>query len=306
MGGSVMHQLLKQLEQVQLLATGSKWRRLLAHPFRYVWSIGFKKLIYPFTKKGIIIKTAAFFGGDMYVVLPAGADIYLTGSKSHDSEIRLAKWLIRQLKPGDVFIDVGAHFGYFSLLAAALIKSEGRVFSFEASKSTFSLLKKNTQYADNITCLNNAVSDKNELLVFHEFPVLYSEYNSLNIDQFKNEKWFFKYRPRKIEIEAIILDDFIEKNNIQPSVIKIDVEGAEYQVISGLKKLMATPEKTPIVMEYLHPDRKNESHRQAVDLMRKNGYHTYLINADGELYPVDDLDDYLLKNGMESDNVLMC
>ncbi|NUQ22341.1 MAG: FkbM family methyltransferase [Saprospiraceae bacterium] len=299
-----MKKTLDQLHQVEQLATASKLRRLLARPFRYVFSIGFKKIIYPFTKKGIIRKTRTFFNSEMYVVLPAGTDIYLTGGKSHDSEIRLARFLINYLKAGDTFVDVGAHFGYFSLLAAFLTRSNGLVFSFEASKSTFLLLNKNTQNEANITCLNNAVSDKKETLKFYEFPVLYSEYNSVDISQFEGEKWIVKYKPQEIQVEAIRLDDFIIEKNLQPNIIKIDVEGAELKVILGMKKLLEASDELFIVMEYLHPDRKNTAHRQAAEIMKNVGYHAYLIENAGGLIPIDDIDGYLQKNELESENVV--
>lgn len=299
-----MQQLLEQLLQLEQLAAGSKWRRLLARPFRYVFSIGFKKIIYPITKKGIIRKTRTFFNSEMYVVLPAGTDIYLTGGKSHDSEIRLAKFLITHLKTGDTFIDVGAHFGYFSLLAAFLTGNKGRVFSFEASKSTFLLLNKNTQNRANMTCLNNAVSDKKEIVKFYEFPVLYSEYNSVDVSQFEGEKWIAKYKPQEIQVESIKLDDFIIENNIHPKIIKIDVEGAELMVVLGIKKLLETNHELFVVMEYLHPDRKNKAHREAAAIMRNAGYHTCLIENAGGLIPIDDIDGYLQKNELESENVV--
>lgn len=77
----------------------------------------------------------------MNIALPASTDIYLTGGKSHDSEIRLAKFLIKNLNQGDNFVDIGAHYGYFTLLGAHLVGKGGRVF-FEPGKSTYSLLEK--------------------------------------------------------------------------------------------------------------------------------------------------------------------
>ncbi|MBK8703300.1 MAG: FkbM family methyltransferase [Saprospiraceae bacterium] len=289
---------------MEQLAAASKLRRLLARPFRYIFSIGFKKIIYPFTKKGIILKTRTFFNSEMYVVLPAGTDIYLTGGKSHDSEIRLAKFLINHLKIGDTFVDVGAHFGYFSLLSAFLTGSNGRVFSFEASKSTFLLLNKNTQDKANIACMNNAVSDKKEIVKFYEFPVLYSEYNSVDISQFEGEKWLVKYKPQEIQVEAIKLEDFIIDNDLHPKIIKIDVEGAELKVVLGMKRLLEVSDGLFIVMEYLHPDRKNAAHRQAAEIMKNAGYNAYLIEKNGGLIPADNIDDYLQKNELESENIV--
>ena len=66
------------------------------------------------------------------------------------------------------------------------------------------------------------MSDSNEKLKFYEFPNLYSEYNSLDIEQFKNEKWFAEYKPKEVNIESIMLDDFLMDKDLNPKIIKID------------------------------------------------------------------------------------
>ena len=136
--------LLENLSRVTKLATASKWTRLLAHPLKYAHAILHRKLIYATNKKSKEVKTSTFFGKEMTLLLPASTDIYLTGGKSHSSEIRLAKFLINNLVAEDCFIDVGAHYGYFTLLAATLVKDKGQVLAFEASKNTFAILHKNT------------------------------------------------------------------------------------------------------------------------------------------------------------------
>jgi len=293
----------KGLTAVTQLARASKVHRLLAHPFRYTYAILFKELVYPRTKKGVLKEADTFFGNTMQVTLPAGTDIFLTGGKSHDSEIRLAQFLIQQLKDGDVFIDIGAHFGYFTLLAANLVAERGKVCSFEASQTTFEVLKENTNSSKNVSIYNQAISNKTEVLSFFEFPVLYSEYNSMDVDQFKNESWYRKYPPKEIQINATTIDQFLSKNKMEPTLIKIDVEGAEYKAIQGLTKTLE--DLAPIViMEYLEPSRSNDAHQKAAALFQQLNYKAHLINASGGLDLCTDIDQYLVDNKMESDNVV--
>src|SRR5690606_12974270 len=120
--------MLQRLKQVEKLANTSKAGRLLHDPFRYVNTLAFTKFIYPRTHKGVLKKARTFFGNDMQVLLPAATDIYLTGGKTHSSEIRLARFMINRLKPGDVYVDIGAHFGFFTLLASALVGDKGKVY----------------------------------------------------------------------------------------------------------------------------------------------------------------------------------
>ena len=72
--------------------------------------------------------------------------------------------MIELLNPGDVFIDIGALIGYFSRLASKIVGEKGKVYSFEPTHSTYSLLQSNTKHAENIQTINKAVfSIKKEL-----------------------------------------------------------------------------------------------------------------------------------------------
>lgn len=292
------------LQRVEQLALGSKITRLTAQPLKYLLGMAFMKIIYPITKKGIMVKTRTFFGADLQLVLPSGMDIFLTGGKSHVSEIRLAKFIINTLKEGEQFIDVGAHLGYFSTLAAHLVGAKGNVLAFEASKNTFALLRKNLQGLPQASCLNQAVSDENGVLSFYEFPILYSEYNTMEIKQFEQENWFIKNKPSKADVTTITLDEFIIQHHLQPNLIKIDVEGAEYRVLMGMKNFLKNNFKCPIVMEYLNVERHNTAHQDAANLLRALGYASFIIDPEGKLLATPDVTRYLLDNNLESDNIV--
>ena len=293
---------LSKIETVEKIASASKFKRMLVNPFRYLSAIFFRRVTYFFTKKEKEVTTSTFFGTDIHIFLPSSTDIYLTGGKSHETEIRLAKFLIQNLEKDDVFFDVGAHYGYFSLLASQLIDENGQVFSFEASPATFNILKKNQLNQSNIKVYNQAVSDVNAPLTFYEFPNLYSEYNTLEIGQFKDAAWFMKYKPKEITIEAIVLDDFLAKENIQFKIIKIDVEGAEFKVIEGMKKHLK--KHSPIIiMEYLSEERGQEEHIKAEMLLHSLGFSPYLIDNKGQLKEVKSVIQHIKEKGLESDNI---
>jgi FkbM family methyltransferase len=293
---------LKDIKTVEKIASVSKFRRMLTNPFRYFNAILFRKFVYSKTKKEKEIQCKTFFGVDMNVLLPSSTDIYLTGGKSHETEIRLAKFLIQNLKANDTFLDVGAHYGYFSLLASKLVGEKGNVFSFEPSPTTFNILNKNQLPHANIKVNNLAVSDVNSTLTFYEFPNLYSEYNTLDVSQFENEPWFEEYRPKEITIDAIVLDDFLKKENIQFKVVKIDVEGAEFQVIGGMEKYLEKHSPV-IIMEYLSDVRGNEEHIKAEQFLYNLGFEPYLIDDSGKLQSVSSVVGHLRNEGLESDNI---
>ena len=295
--------LISGIKDVERIALATRLRRMLRRPFRYLEAICYRELIYKKTKKEREVICKTFFNTRMHLLLPSGTDIYLTGGKSHPSEIRLAKFLIHQLNPGDIFLDVGAHYGYFTLLASSLVTESGKVFSFEASPTTYHTLEKNATFGKNINVYNLAVSDEKCDLIFYEFPNLYSEYNSLDVQQFRNEVWYSEYKPREVHVQGIILDEFLYTENVHPFIIKIDVEGAEYKVVNGLKEYLRS--YSPIVViEYLCTERGNEAHLMAEKLLNSLHYQSFRIDYNGDLQKVDLIPSYLTQEGLESDNIV--
>lgn len=296
-------ELLANLNRVGRIASASKAGRMLANPLKYLKAILFRKLIYRRSKRPRQVVGRTFFGADMRLLLPSGTDIYLTGGKSHDSELRLARFLITHLKPGDSFVDVGAHYGYFSLLAAVIVGRSGSVHAFEASPTTFEVLRHNTCPFEQIAILHKAVSDTNAQVSFYEFPNLYSEYNTTSVEQFRNAGWYAKSGPKQVIVDSVALDDFLHEAQERPSVIKIDVEGGEYRVICGLQKYLS--EHSPmVVMEYLSDQRGNIEHDKAADLMARLGFGPSAIDASGQLRRIDNLARYLGDQGLDSDNIV--
>lgn len=295
--------LLKKVLNVEMLAQASKFRRLLAHPFRYMFAILFRELIYAKTKREVACKVSTFFDTKMHLLLPSSTDIYLCGGKTHDSEIRLAKFLVQEVKEGDCFLDLGAHYGYFSLLASKIVGKTGQVHSFEPSPKTFNILQKNEGLQNNISAYNLAVSDLNEDLIFHEFPNLYSEYNAINIEQFKDASWYQKNQAQKIKVKSVKLDDFIAEKKLFPAMIKIDVEGAEFKVISGMMNFLQ--ENAPIlIVEFLESSRGNKEHKLAEKELNSLGYVAHKIDSNGELIAIHSASSYVDSSGLESDNIV--
>ena len=296
--------LIKSLASVERIAKKNKINRMINNPVKYIFSIMYRDFIYPFRKKEIVIKTKLFNGSPIIIALPASTDIFLTGGKSHISEIRLAKYLIKNLHSDSTFIDVGAHYGYFSLIASDIVK-DGKVYSFEPSSKSFNILKRNVSSITNVTIFNKAVSQGSTPIAFYEFDNLHSEYNSTQISQFENEDWFKAIKPNMQKIDSISLSTFCTDNSIYPDIIKIDVEGFENEVIKGAENLLTSSKKKPIViLEYLEPKRGNAAHKEAFSLLPRWGYSSNIISVSGDLIPENDIDGYLLKHSLESDNIV--
>lgn len=292
-------QLMQQIQQVERLANGGKLGRLLHNPLRYLSAQTFLKYIYPKTLKARLAMAKTFFGYDMEVLLPAATDIYLTGGKTHHSEVRLAKFMINQLQQGQVYIDIGAHFGYYTLLAAKLIGENGKVFAFEAAGKTHEVLQRNTKNMKQVEVLHNAVSNREEVISFYEFPILYSEYNSMDVEQFKNEEWIKRYKPEKTEVRAVTIDIFSEALFKKPDFIKIDVEGAEDKVLLGCKETLAKY-RPMVIMEYISNSVNKHVYDRAMMVLLELGYIAHFIDGEGEVKPVKNLEQEIVNNTSEN------
>lgn len=297
------NKILDAINKVERVANFSKIKRLLHNPIKYGYAIFYRELIYARNKEEKIVTTPLFYGKEMRVALPASTDIYLTGGKSHSSEIRLAKFLILNLKNGNHFLDIGAHYGYFTLIGSELVGDNGFVFSFEPSNKNFSILSANTTPLKNVVIHKKAISQTTDNIIFYEFQNLQSEYNSSDVAQFENEEWFQNAPPTKIEVQATTIDVLVQQSNFKPDIIKIDVEGAEDKVIQGGINYLGyhTPQ---IIMEYLEPKRGNQNHKKAEKILLDLGYHSYIIIQDGTLERINDIDNYLLSRNFESDNIV--
>lgn len=294
--------LLQKINKVEVLASASKLQRLLFNPYKYISSIFFRDFQYKKSKKEKLVKAQVFFGDIMNIALPASTDIYLTGGKSHDSEIRLAKFIIQTLNSGDHFLDIGAHYGYFTLLAAKLVGETGKVSAFEPTVNSFHLLQQNCDLHSNISIYQQAVSDTQDSIHFYEFDNLHSEYNSSDVKQFEQEDWFKQSPPKKISVSCTTIDQ-ITASDFCPKIVKIDVEGGEYNVVKGALRFIEN--NVPfIAMEYLEPGRHNIEHQKAVTFLKEHGYKTYIIESSGLLKDIEDIDSYLLEHKLESDNIV--
>lgn len=294
----------QSLSDVERLARGSKLSRLLHNPYKYVLAQTYSKLLHkPFgsTRR---ISTRTFWGEPFSVNLPAGTDIFLTGGKSDDSELRLARYMLSVLKPGGVFLDVGSHFGYYARLALCCVGAQGKVLAVEPSKKSFEVLQANLQGIANACPLNVLAGEQDRFKDFYEFRGAYSEYSTVHPAQFQGQKWYSQAQAHSYPVECLTIDTLVTTQGISPSFIKIDTEGAELEVLQGATKTLVLHRETVIAMEYLAPRRCNQGHVRAIQFMRQRGFAPFVITPGGTLHKCPDLDKHLLEHNLESDNII--
>lgn len=189
----------------------------------------------------------------------------------------------RFLKPGDHFLDVGANIGYFSLLAAGIVGASGYVSAIEASPITRQSLFRNLQFNRldaRIRIHDLAVWDSETELTFHQGPLENSGLSGL-AESHRSVASF--------KVRAGTLDSAVPFRQRPVSFAKLDVEGAEYHALMGMKEIIA--QRRPVIALELSPaflGRFGHSPRDVLDfLVREHEYACYGYDSRGELRAAD-------------------
>lgn len=142
-------------------------------------------------------------------------------------------YLEKTVSPGDVFVDVGANFGVYSLVASKLVGAAGRVLAFEPARQSFAILQQNIALNgfSNVHAFQLAVTKRaGKAWLYHGWDPVG---NSLGMDPLCGDEGE--------EVQTAALDNVLEENGIdRVDVIKIDVEGAEELVLRGATRYLTT------------------------------------------------------------------
>ncbi len=166
----------------------------------------------------------------------------LQGGEFEHEETELFKSLVR---PGMVVVDIGANLGYYTLLAARLLGGQGRVYAFEPDPANYALLVKNIQANafSNVVSTQMAVSDHagSHLLFRHKYNFGCHSLSKANATEYDGST----------EVTTTTLDHFFAEVHPESKIdlIKMDVQGAEGQVIDGARNLLGEM-KPAILMEF--------------------------------------------------------
>uniref|UniRef100_A0AAU2VGM4 FkbM family methyltransferase n=1 Tax=Streptomyces sp. NBC_00003 TaxID=2903608 RepID=A0AAU2VGM4_9ACTN len=193
-------------------------------------------------------------------------------------EPHMTGWLQSRLRPGDVFVDVGANIGVFAVLGSRLVGSAGRVVAIEASPTFHRRVLQHAalNQCDNIRAVNTAVSDEHKTLTFVLASSRNMGANSIVPYDGPAESTF--------EMEASPLPELLQPDEAaRARVIKIDVEGAEGGVVRGLAPLLDQLRPDAEIAVEVTPDRMaqlGDSVDELLETMHKHGFHTYRLPTD--------------------------
>jgi FkbM family methyltransferase len=169
----------------------------------------------------------------------------------------MVEWLKNFLYPGGTFVDVGAHIGYFTLIAADIVGPKGRVIAFEPDPRNASILTANVNSAgkdDMVKIVRAAVGAKSGTILFQRSD---PDYRS----QIAAEGGCSE----TIVVVQCTLNEF---DLPQGTVIKVDVEGAEVDVLQGATNYLES-KKTTWIIETHGP----ELEQTVLTILRQYGYY---------------------------------
>tara|TARA_B100000886_G_scaffold339305_1_gene304373 strand:+ start:570 stop:1460 length:891 start_codon:yes stop_codon:yes gene_type:complete len=220
-------------------------------------------------------KIKTFWGKRMKVILPEviSSDLRRFGF----IEDSVAFFIINYCSRGNTVIDVGSHFGFFSLLMSEVVGNDGSVHCFEPTPSTFSILKTNVFEKENIYINQKAILDEDSEIQLNDYGLTSSAFNSINDS--REKKSIHKLNQSKVSVRSITLDYYVISNKLRPKLIKIDTESSEYKVLKGMHYILN--EIRPILcVELGDLDVDNvKSSREIINfLIERYGYKPYEIS----------------------------
>ena len=150
-------------------------------------------------------------------------------------------------KEGDIVVDIGAHIGLYTIISSKRVGANGKVVAIEAHPSNFEMLKSNIKLNQltNVIPLNYAVYSKETKIKLYlpEVESGYTIYNTIMSNRARTEDKF-------VEVNANTLDYLLQLNKITDvNWVKIDVEGAEFEVLKGASNVLSKSKDIALLIE---------------------------------------------------------
>ena len=187
-------------------------------------------------------------------------------------EPETVRWLDTHIGSGDVFYDIGANIGVFSLIGWAACKGECSIYAFEPGFENFSAFCKNiamNSCSDRVYPFQVALAEETKIHTFR--------YTDIGAGRAKHYLDSGKQVPSRREnyefnqsVLAFRLDDFVERFNVPlPNLIKIDVDGGELGIVRGARKTLEYAGLRSLIIEI---DEALPGHGEIFEQLGKSGF----------------------------------
>ncbi len=173
------------------------------------------------------------------------------------------------LKPGDIFVDLGANEGYFTTIASQIVGNTGKVIAVEPQSRLQPIIRKNLSLnnCENVTLLQVIILDSPKMASIH----ISTDMNTGSTSLVKISRFALS----KEEIQGLTLTEVFRQQEITHcDLLKIDIEGYEYEAILGSRELFTSHRAKAIALE-LHPAhlaKRGLSEKEIIDFLSSCGY----------------------------------
>lgn len=257
-------------------------RSFLADIFKLVFTLSFfrkrfygihERLIHPFNlfkgvKKRCYHKNILF---DLYIDDWIQENLFFLG----EYEAPELSFLEDTLKEGDVFIDIGANIGLYTLLASTLVGENGKVISFEPFAYNFNRLKHNVaqNFNKNIVLEKLAVSEKKEKITI--------AYDAKEANRGMASAYLTDFSYSETT-DSTSIDGYFRENSLNKvNFIKIDIEGGEFPALLGMRETLN--KYGPVILIEINKEvlaRTPYTERAIIEYLNQLGYKQYNWNND--------------------------
>jgi FkbM family methyltransferase len=182
--------------------------------------------------------------------------------------------VMASLSSGSVFVDVGANIGYFTVLAACRVAASGKVFAFEPEPENFSLLRANLAMNGLLRraeALHAALSDEEG-----EGRLYLSEDNLGDHQIYRSGE-----HRRSVEVSLLNGSKYLQERVVRLDLLKVDTQGSETLVMSGLMPLLRRLPSVPRILIELTPLSLREagsSGRELIELLATLGQPFWIVD----------------------------
>jgi FkbM family methyltransferase len=203
---------------------------------------------------------------------------------SRQFEVGEQRLMRRLLQPGMCVLDIGAHHGFYSLLASRLVGPQGRVVAFEPSPREREHLRRHLwlNRCENVDVEPVALGAARSRATLHVMPAFLSGCNTLRMEPGGDPA-------EVLEVEVLPLDEYLERHAIsRVDFMKMDVEGAELHVLRGASALLRDAHRPTILAEVEESRCAPWGHtgREVIELLAERGYRWFGVDARGALRAV--------------------
>ena len=205
----------------------------------------------------------------------------ITATGEYEPEATAA--VFRCARPGMRVLDCGANCGYHTLNLAKAVGPEGRVLAVEVNPELIEVLAFNARengYSERVEIINCGVWKEDTTL---RFPLRKDSLAgaSFKKKQFTFSKWKARFKIKQwVEAEVRTLESLCHDRHID--LIRMDIEGAEYEAITGSHEFL-TASNIPLIMEWQARNSSRAETEGLYETLRGAGYWVYRITSDGLL-----------------------